>query len=77
MKPLLKTNIKIEKGIPLPKPTNPGAGVSKIFLKMEIGDSVVLPKPFQRNVPYNAGRLGMKMKTHQISDTEVRIWRTA
>lgn len=74
--------LKIEKRIPIPKPTPKGGGKpSGEFRKMNVGDSALLPgiRKNAGSIPTQWGRAtGWKFTQRQImvnGKTRVRIWR--
>jgi len=71
-------NFTIEKGIPAPRPHIRGGFIS-ILRKMDIGDSVLVPRPERNRVLSNAyhaaSKTGMKVVSRKNSDGSVRLWR--
>lgn len=75
------TEIKIEKGIPLPpRPRKGGRPVNSVFRQMEIGDSVFMDKPTARAAGGYYGRVaretGWKFTARTV-EGGVRVWRIA
>lgn len=68
-------NFKIENGVPMPDRYNRGS-IASLLRSMEVGDSCVIPRR-SSNLHSCAKRVGMKVATRKVSETEVRIWRTA
>ena len=73
MKPTLK--IKIEKGIPIPT-TSPNS-LTAALRALGVGDSAVLPRYFQTHLSTTARKAGIAASSRKISETEIRVWRTA
>jgi hypothetical protein len=70
---------KIEKGIPMPNRNDIQLNKEfrAIFSKMEIGDSLLLPKEMKYETPYRcAKRLNIKIETRATNHGR-RAWRTA
>jgi len=70
-------NFTIEKGIPAPKPKS--RGFIAVLRKMNIGDSVLVPRTeYSRvlsNAYYTARKYGMKVVSRKNSDGSIRFWR--
>lgn len=68
--------IKIEKNIPVP--TMRKSGLTASMAAMEVGDSFLIDK-LSRTLIYPTGRrlLPKKFSVRTVSDTELRVWRTA
>ncbi len=67
----------IEKGVPVPVAKASNAGLSGTLKKLEVGDSFVWSIVAKSNVHYYAMRVGIKVTTRKVSETEIRIWRVA
>ncbi len=68
--------ITIEKNIPIP--ARASARARGATLKgMDVGDSIVVPRAAQGSWRGCARFVKMKVAVRKISDTEVRLWRTA
>lgn len=68
-------NIKIEKGIAVPKRFRPGYG--KILKLMKVGESFMI-EPGCRSGIYTAARLNnVKVLIRKVTPHRVRVWRTA
>ena len=67
-------DITIEKGVIFEKQS--GSLTSQIS-KMQVGDSFVIEKSRRNGMNTLFRSIGMKCSTRTISDTEVRVWRTA
>ena len=65
--------MKIEKGVPIPIGVSPD---KYTFLKdMEVGDSVVVTTPKERNNIFSYGRVyGYKFISRAIKDGKLRVW---
>jgi hypothetical protein len=70
-------NIKIEKNIPITKSKGKIGEVVNIIRTMEIGDSFLVPIDRRGNMTQFFQNADYKCATRKISDTEVRVWRTA
>jgi hypothetical protein len=69
-------DMKIEKNVPMPERSRNVMGLSALLKKMEIGDSIVIPKE-KRNVAGSTARsAGVKIATRAEGSNSVRIWRT-
>lgn len=69
-------DINIEKNVPLPSRSRGGVGLTSVMKKMEIGDSIVIPKE-RRNVAASTARFaGIKIATRAEEPGGVRVWRT-
>lgn len=64
--------IKIEKGIPIP---NLQSDFSKILIKMESGDSVLIESKLLPNWRSTARVNKIDIITRTINDTQTRIWK--
>ncbi len=69
--------ITIEKGVPIPPDPRVKTGVMSAIRAMEVGDSLVLPKPAKNagsylNGPRNEGR---SFTVRRIDENSCRIWR--
>jgi hypothetical protein len=51
--------------------------ITATLKKMEVGQSIVIPKEKRGGAASVARHLGLKITTRTVSDTEVRLWRTA
>lgn len=72
----IKKPMQIEKNIPIP-PTRRKGSICETLRRMEVGDSVVLPKGKDIGWRSSAKTLGMKVAARKISGTECRLWRVA
>ena len=69
------TEIKIEKGIPLPKAKGGRPGTVIVLLRtLKVGDSFVWPR---REIDKSAHLCGIKIATRAQPDGTFRIWRIA
>lgn len=64
----------IEKGVPMKQRET---GLTEALKKMEVGDSIVVRKSIRGSITSYNGRLGIKTAIRSISETEIRVWRTA
>ena len=73
--PLFETEIKIEKGIPVPLGSyTRHTGITSLFRKMEIGDSILIPESKKRSA-YNCSRqIGALVKIRLDGKEMVRVW---
>lgn len=68
--------IKIDKGVPIPKPSLRGAKLYPLR-NMMIGDSFLVDNPALRSGIYsNAKNVGIKITVRQ-EGKKLRVWRTA
>lgn len=67
--------IEIEKGMPMPERRI--GGLAKTLLSMAVGDSIVLPLKSRNALQSNKPKDMRKFVSRSISDTEIRVWRTA
>ena len=67
-------NIKIEKGIPLPKRRKWG-DIAKELRKMNVGDSFVVEIEQRGSINTAFRRLGFCCATEKIDDKTARVWR--
>jgi hypothetical protein len=76
--PITPGKIKIEKGIPIPRARG---GVKSHELaavqRLEVGDSVVLPKYCKAAMGAWQQRMGIKLTMRALNAETIRIWRTA
>lgn len=70
------SDLKIEKGIPLPARTRQG-GMSQVMREMVVGDSVLWPLAKRTSLNPLAARLAIKIATRKEGVDHVRVWRTA
>lgn len=68
--------MKIEKNIPIPSLPERGF-TTKALRLMEIGDSIVVSSHNKTSWHPTASHIGIKITLRKISDTEIRVWRTA
>jgi len=69
--------VTIDKNIPLTLTKKTSKGLTAVFRKLEINDSLVLPLK-KRNMVYNLAIYArIKIATRTISETEIRVWRVA
>lgn len=68
------TEIKIEKGIPIPKPRH--TGMSEVLKRMQVGDSVVVPVTMRPNLNVYADRIRIRVVTRKVDTDHIRVWRT-
>jgi hypothetical protein len=70
-------NVEIESGITIPDRQTPRTGAYTLAKRMEVGQSVLLPKKHYTSV-YNALRkLGHKPSMRVVDEEHVRVWRMA
>ena len=69
-----KTDIKIEKGVPLPVRNN-RSGLMQILRNLKIGDSFVYPMDARTGVYGMAKSVGIKVTARYQADGTVRVWR--
>jgi hypothetical protein len=63
--------IQIEKGVPIP------SRLSDVLKKMSVGDSIVVAPIRRASVTSIAKFIGIKLVTRKLSETELRVWRSA
>ena len=66
--------IQIEKGIPIP---DRGTGFTATMKKMEVGDSIIVVGKSNSTIHTVARNIGIKIAIRTVSETELRVWRTA
>jgi hypothetical protein len=67
--------LKIEKGIPIPR--SHGNGVIPTLRQLEVGDSVVVPQPTNNANSSAAAALGKgNFICRKVDDQHTRVWRT-
>jgi len=71
------TELKIEKGVPIPIGKTHITGMISTMRKMEVGDSVSIPAKKRASWSSCAKSANIKIVTRKISDTETRVWRVA
>ena len=62
--------IKIEKGIPFPGNTSRTSSLGTALKSMKVGDSAVIPRHVQGYMHGAAKRVGVKVKSRKISETD-------
>lgn len=67
--------IKIEKGIPIPKAKS--QGISAALRAMNVGDSIVMPAAQRGNLYACAKSVGVRLTLRSIDAGTVRVWRVA
>ena len=69
--------ITIEKGVPIPPDGRVKTGFMSAIRAMEVGDSLVLPKPSTRAGGYLSGlrNEGRQFTARKIDENSCRIWR--
>ena len=70
------SEIKIEKGIPIPIINENSKAIKSSMVKMEIGDSFVCSSN-GKNLHVMANIVRISIATRKISATEYRVWRVA
>jgi hypothetical protein len=70
-------DVEINNSIPISEVRNTtnSKGITDLFRKMKIGDSIVMPLKYRRAHSQFAIYAGIKTASRSISETEVRIWR--
>lgn len=84
----MENEIKIDKGIPIPKLSYNNGIYRKRkypFRQMEVGDSFIISEEYSRDIMSRKGTaarawsaksgMGYKFSLHKTSDNKIRIWR--
>lgn len=69
-------DIKIEKGVPLPRANQRGFGLADVLAKMEVGDSFLVPKHKRQGLfAYFRNAKPAKFTSRTVDEENVRVWR--
>ena len=68
------TEIKIEKGIPIPLPGSKNSGITYVLRKMDVGDSFITSSP-PHTAHQCARQVNIKIAVRKQSEKEFRVWR--
>lgn len=69
------SQIKLERGIPIPENSRERGGLTTLMRQMEVGDSFLWPRMRLSNAWVTAKRLGIKLTSKGESATHTRVWR--
>lgn len=76
-----RMQFNIDKGMPMPPARSALRldGLTEAMKRMEVGDSIALPRISRSNPAANirssAAKAGIKIAVRKMSDTEMRFWR--